>query len=183
MLKYGCTNPRRRQYRDGIALAMRRTSSSSNPQLTIGTPKTILKYYQEVTLLHYFKPFHPWSTYVIRQHMSGGHLTQSEYALQQIVGIFWELLSQLAEARLTHIYRVVFHFCQLENIDYLVLRYLNTGAWPFKEWADEWLHDGEIWSSYTSETVCGEDSIYIGLGQVIHEGESLDKTRKTRVIR
>jgi hypothetical protein len=76
--------------------------------------------------------------------MSGQHLTQSEYALQQIVELFRNLLIQLEEAHLTHTYRTVFRFCQLENIDYLVLRYLNTGALPFEEWAEEWLFDGEI---------------------------------------
>jgi len=76
--------------------------------------------------------------------MSGRHLTQSEYALQQVVVLFGELLSQLAEAGLTRTYRDVFHFCELLNIDYLVLRYLNTGTSPFKESAEEWLHDGEV---------------------------------------
>jgi hypothetical protein len=75
--------------------------------------------------------------------MSGQRLTQSEYALQQIVGLFGTLLIQLEEAHLTHAYQMVFRFCQLENIDYLVLRYLNTGALPFEEWAEEWLFDGE----------------------------------------
>jgi hypothetical protein len=84
------------------------------------------------------------STFVIRQHMSGRHLTESQYALQQVVVLFGELLSQLVEACLTHTYRVVFRFCKLKNIDYLVLRYFNTGAPPFEEWAEEWLHDGEI---------------------------------------
>jgi hypothetical protein len=76
--------------------------------------------------------------------MSGHHLTQSEYALQQVVELFRNLLTQLDEARLTHTYQVVFRFCQLENIDYLVLRYLKTGALPFEEWAEEWLFDGEV---------------------------------------
>jgi hypothetical protein len=76
--------------------------------------------------------------------MSGQQLTQSEYALQHVVELFGALLIQLEEAHLTHIYQVVFRFCQLENIDYLVLRYLNTGALPFEEWAEEWLHDGEV---------------------------------------
>ena len=76
--------------------------------------------------------------------MSGQHLTQSEYALQQVVELFGNLLFQLEEARLTRTYQTVFRFCQLENIDYLVLRYLNTGALPFEEWAEEWLFDGEV---------------------------------------
>jgi hypothetical protein len=71
-------------------------------------------------------------------------LTQSEYALQQVVELFGNLLFQLEEAHLTHTYQTVFRFCQLENIDYLVLRYLNTGALAFKEWAEEWLYDGEV---------------------------------------
>jgi hypothetical protein len=50
----------------------------------------------------------------------------------------------LEEAHLTYTYQVVFRFCQLENIDYLVLTYLNTGELPFAEWAEEWLHKGEI---------------------------------------
>jgi len=76
--------------------------------------------------------------------MSGQHLTQSEYALQQVIVLFRELLSQLTETRLTHTYQVIFHFCEPENIDYLVLRFLASGASPFEEWAEEWLHDGEI---------------------------------------
>jgi hypothetical protein len=76
--------------------------------------------------------------------MCGRHLTQSEYAHQQVVELFGNLLTPLEEAHLTHTYQVVFRFCQLENIDYLVLRYLNTGALPFEEWAEEWLFDGEV---------------------------------------
>jgi hypothetical protein len=58
--------------------------------------------------------------------------------------IFGDLLFQLVEAHQIQTYQVVFRFCQLENIDYLVLRYLNAGALPFEELAEEWLHDGEI---------------------------------------
>jgi hypothetical protein len=76
--------------------------------------------------------------------MSGQHLTQSEYALQRVVELFGDLLTQLEEARLTHTYQMVLRFCQLENIDYLVLRYLSTGALPFEEWAEEWLFDAEV---------------------------------------
>jgi hypothetical protein len=76
--------------------------------------------------------------------MSGQHLTQSEYALHRIVELFGDFLTQLEEAQLTHTYQLVFRFCQLENIDYLVVRYLNTGALPFKEWAEQWLFDGEV---------------------------------------
>jgi hypothetical protein len=76
--------------------------------------------------------------------MSGGQLTQSEYALQQVVVLFSELLSQLDKADSTHTYSDVYRFCQHENIDCLVLRYLNTGALPFKKWAEERLHEGEV---------------------------------------
>jgi hypothetical protein len=81
---------------------------------------------------------------VIRQSISRRHLTQSEFGLQQVVEIFGNLLIQLEEARLTPTYQSVFRFFQLENIDYLVLTYLNTGALPFEEWAEEWLFDGEV---------------------------------------
>jgi hypothetical protein len=50
----------------------------------------------------------------------------------------------LEEEHLTHTNRVVFRFCQLENIDNPVLRYLITGALPFEEWAEEWLFDREV---------------------------------------
>jgi hypothetical protein len=76
--------------------------------------------------------------------MSGQRLIQSEYTLQKTVELFGNLLIELEEAHLTHTYQVVFRFCQLENIEYLVLRYLNTGALPFEEWAEEWLFDGEV---------------------------------------
>jgi hypothetical protein len=76
--------------------------------------------------------------------MPGHHYTPAEYALQQKVESFARLLSELEEHHLTHIYRVVFLWCQLEGIDYLVLRYLNTGALPFEEFSEEWLYPGEI---------------------------------------
>jgi hypothetical protein len=76
--------------------------------------------------------------------MSGRHLSQSEYALQQVVVLFGELLIQLDEAGLTHTYHDVLRYCELENINFLVLRYMNTGAGPYKEWAEDWLNDGEV---------------------------------------
>jgi hypothetical protein len=50
----------------------------------------------------------------------------------------------LDEAGLTSTYRDVLRYCELENIHYLVLRYVTTGAGPYEEWAEEWLHDGEV---------------------------------------
>jgi len=76
--------------------------------------------------------------------MPGHRYTPAEYALQQKVESFARLLSELAEHRLFHIYDAVLWFCQQENIDYLVLRYLITGALPFEEYSEEWLFDGEI---------------------------------------
>jgi hypothetical protein len=76
--------------------------------------------------------------------MPGHQYTPAEYALRQKVESFVRLLSELEEHRLTHIYAVVWLFCQLENIDYLVLRYLNTGALLFEEFSEEWLFDGEV---------------------------------------
>jgi hypothetical protein len=75
--------------------------------------------------------------------MPGHQYTQAEYTLQKSVESFGNLLFELEEHCLTHIYAVVFGFCQLENIDYLVLRCLNTGALPYKEYSKEWLFDGE----------------------------------------
>jgi hypothetical protein len=75
--------------------------------------------------------------------MPGHQYTQAEYALQKVVGSFGNLLFELAEHYLTLTYAVVFRFCELDSIDYLVLRYLNTGALPFEEFSEEWLFDGE----------------------------------------
>jgi hypothetical protein len=76
--------------------------------------------------------------------MSGQRLSHSEYALQQTVVLFGELLIQLNEAGFTRTYRDVLRYCELENINYLVLRYANTGAGPYEEFAEEWLQDGEV---------------------------------------
>jgi len=76
--------------------------------------------------------------------MPGHWYTPAEYALQRKVESFGRLLSELEEHGLTHIYAVVLLFCRLENIEYLVLRYINTGALPFEEFSEEWLFDGEI---------------------------------------
>jgi hypothetical protein len=75
--------------------------------------------------------------------MPGHHYLPAEYALQRVVETFGNLLFELAEYHLTHTYAVVFCFCQFENINYLVLRYLNTGALPYEEFSEEWLFDGE----------------------------------------
>jgi hypothetical protein len=76
--------------------------------------------------------------------MPGHQYTPAEYALHQTVEIFARLLSELEEHRLTHIYTLVLLFLQYEGIDYLVLRYLNTGALPFEEFSEAWLFDGEV---------------------------------------
>jgi hypothetical protein len=94
--------------------------------------------------IYYYSQSRPSYIYVTKRYMSGRHLTQSEYALQQVVELFGNLLIQLEEPHLTHTYQTVFRFCQLEKIDYLMLRYLNTGALPFQEWAEEWLYDREV---------------------------------------
>ena len=75
--------------------------------------------------------------------MPGHQYTHAEYALQKVVMSFGNLLFKLAEHHLTHTYAVVFRFCELETINYLVLRYLNTGALPFEEFSKEWLSNGE----------------------------------------
>jgi hypothetical protein len=75
--------------------------------------------------------------------MPGHQYTPAKYALQRTVESFARLLSELEEHHLTHIYVVVFRFCQYENIDFLVLRYLNTGALPCEEYSEVRLFDGE----------------------------------------
>jgi len=61
----------------------------------------------------------------------------------------------LQELNLTHTYRVVFRFVEIENIDYLVLRYLNTGLLPLEEFSEDLLFDEEAWSISTEGTACG----------------------------
>jgi len=75
--------------------------------------------------------------------MPGHRYTHSEYALQHVVELFGTLLFCLHEHNLTHTYRVVFRFAQLENIDYLVLRYMNTGLLPLEEFSEDLLFDKE----------------------------------------
>jgi hypothetical protein len=106
--------------------------STVNSQNTEDDLKILLR-----MLSIYYQSLIPSYIFVTKRLMSGQRLTQSEYALQRVIELFSVLLTQLDEARLTHTYREVFRFCQLENIDYLVLRYLNTGAQPFEEWAEE----------------------------------------------
>jgi len=57
--------------------------------------------------------------------------------MQQIVQSFGNLLFSLEEQGLRHTYWVVYRFCELENIDYLVLGYLRTGLLPFEEFSEE----------------------------------------------
>jgi hypothetical protein len=95
--------------------------------------------------------------------MSGRQLTQSEYALQHIVMLFVEVLFQLEELCLARTYQDVYRFCELENIGYLAVRYLKSGPPPFKEWAEEWLREGEVSSSHTKGKDCGGDLIWRAL--------------------
>jgi hypothetical protein len=55
---------------------------------------------------------------------------------------------------------VVFRFCDLENIEYLVLRYLNTGTLPCEEFSEEWLFDGEGTFSSILAMVVGDGLIW-----------------------
>jgi len=75
--------------------------------------------------------------------MPGHQYTPAEYALQMDIESFGNLLFELAEHQLTHTSTVVYRFCQIENIDYLVLRNLNTKALPFEEFSEKWLYDEE----------------------------------------
>jgi len=73
--------------------------------------------------------------------MPGHRYTHYKYALQQTVELFGNHLFTLHEHNLHHIYHVVFRFVQLENLDYLVLRYLNTGLLPFEEFSEDLLFE------------------------------------------
>jgi hypothetical protein len=94
--------------------------------------------------------------------MPGHQYTPAEYELRKVVETFGNFLSELAEHLSTHTYAVVFRFCQLEGIDYLVLRYLNTGTLPYKEFSEEWLFDGYTQPSSILETAIGTVSIWKG---------------------
>jgi deoxyhypusine synthase len=76
--------------------------------------------------------------------MPGHQYTPADYALQQKVESFGRLLFKLEEHNITRIYAVVLLFCQYENFDYLVLRFLNTCALLFEEFSQEWLCEGEV---------------------------------------
>jgi hypothetical protein len=73
-------------------------------------------------------------------------------------------------------------YYELENINNLILRYMNTGAGRYEEWSEEWLHDDEVFSSYTIETDCGEGLTWRALAGPTKEVESWEKTRKKRVL-
>jgi len=78
--------------------------------------------------------------------MSGGHLTQSEHAQQEIFVLFGESLPHLPVGGCIPIKRAVFHVCEPKYIDYLVMRFSNTAIQPFDDWAHEWFHNGKVQS-------------------------------------
>jgi len=71
--------------------------------------------------------FLPSYTHVTGPYMAGHQYTPAEYTLQWILKSFGDLLFQSKEYQLAHMYHVVSCFCELQNVDYVVLRYLNTG--------------------------------------------------------
>jgi len=73
--------------------------------------------------------------------MPGQSYTPYEEALQKVVELFGNLLFSLQGHNLIHTYQVVLRFAQLENIDYLVLRYLHTGLLAFEEFSEDPLYD------------------------------------------
>jgi hypothetical protein len=76
--------------------------------------------------------------------MPGHQYTPAEYALQQKIESFCRLYFELEEHSVIHIYALALRFCQLEKIDYLVLRYLNMCALHFEEYSEKQLFDGEV---------------------------------------
>jgi len=87
--------------------------------------------------------------------MPGQTYTPYEYALQKVVELFGNLLFSLHEHNQIRTYQVVIRFAQLDNMDYLVLRYLNTGLLPFEEFSEDRWYDEETWFISTEERVCG----------------------------
>ena len=99
----------------------------------------ILKILLRILSITNYSKFPPktLSILVTTHYMPGHRYTPYEYALHQVVEFFGNLLFSLEEQRLTHIYQVVLRFCELENIDYLVLMYLRTGLFPFEEFSED----------------------------------------------
>ena len=104
------------------------------------------------------------------QHIPRQQLTQSEFALEQTVDSFGNLLFQLEELHLTHTYGVVFRFCELEIVRFLALGYLITGTLQFEQFSKEWLFNREVWFSFISETDFGESSTR----SVLKEGQEVE---------
>jgi len=75
--------------------------------------------------------------------MPGHRYTQSEYALQRVVETFGNLLHAFEEHHLIHTYQVVVRYCQLEDIDNLVLQYLNSRLLLSEEFSEDQLFDKE----------------------------------------
>jgi len=80
--------------------------------------------------------------------------------LQKIAHSVGNLLFELDAHHVTHTYTVVFHFCQLENIDFLVLRYLNTSVLLLDGFSEEWLFDEELYCSCILGTAIGTGSTW-----------------------
>jgi hypothetical protein len=117
--------------------------------------------------------------------MPGHHYTAAGLALQRVVESFGNSRFKLAEHRFTHTYAVGFRFCQLENMYYLVVRFLNTGTLPLEEFSKVvYIGDGQ-WHRFTLnrleaaalELVAREREA-LAYGE---EVESLPKTRRERV--
>jgi len=116
--------------------------------------------------------------------MPAQQYTSAEYALQLIVNSLGNLLFQLEDHHSTNTNHVVIQLCELENIDYLVLQYLHTGALRFEEFSEEGFFNSKVLSSSILETDISTISIWQLLqprcGQ---EVESWNETRRESVNR
>jgi len=112
---------------------------SINQQVNIQNTEEDLKILLRILSILLYSKILPKNYYLLvtTHYMPGHNYTQSQFALHQVVESFGNLLFSLEEQRLYHTYRVVFRFCELENIDYLVLRYLRTGLLPFEEFSED----------------------------------------------
>jgi hypothetical protein len=97
----------------------------------------ILKYYSEFYVFKINSLAHTrdWACF------PGHQYTPTKNALQRVLETFGNLLFSLAKHHLSHYYTLLCCSCELESIDYLVLKYLNTGALPWVKYSEQMLFD------------------------------------------
>jgi len=121
------------------------SSWSRDPQSTTRAPMATVWYYCEFCPSH--KPLLLCSPHVTKQPMPRNWLNQHEYALLRVVQAYGYVLYKLAKHHWTNTYGVVYHFCELQNIAYLVVTHLNTGVLWSEYFTPECLFNREVYCS------------------------------------